>query len=372
MVADVVIIGAGIAGVQAATTLSSLGKKTILITNEMYEPYYRMRLCEIVSGGEPLSIAIHPYSWYEDKGISLVYGNVVAIDKNKHILKLEDGNDISYSTLIVASGANAFSFPVKGAEGKIHVLRSMDDALSLRSKLPKIKSLAIIGGGTLGIEAAWVIKDSLDISVNVIEGNYILSKMIDKDSVKILKEHLCSKGIKIFENEKAEEYKDGALVLQSGARVDADLILEAIGVRPCVSFLQEKTANSSAIIVDDSLRTSDKDIFAIGDAIEFDGMRFSLAMYAREQGIFVANEIASGIGKYIPSEIFSSLKIGGIDISFLGKMEGESKVIENGNSRIVAFVSDGVVNGISLINAKAFISRAREAIGKTFNVKDFE
>ena len=189
----IIIIGAGIGGVQTATTLATLGIESTLITNEEYPPYYRMRLVEIVTEGEPRTIAIHPYSWYEEKKIRLIKGNVISIDRATHTISLDDGSIIPYTRLVIATGANALSFPIKGLGNKAFVLRKMDDALFLCEKLKrsKVGSLTIIGGGLLGLESAVSIAEHYKVHVNVIESQeYILSKQIDRSSASFINKEL--------------------------------------------------------------------------------------------------------------------------------------------------------------------------------------
>ena len=316
----VIIVGAGIAGVQAATSFSSKGIPCLLINGENYSPYYRMRLEEVVSGKDPESVQIHPISWYADKNIELIHGIVKSIDRSSSCVTLLDGSKYYYSSLILAVGSHAFSFSIPGADDITMTLRTMDDALLLRERLLDCSSIAVIGGGLLGLEAATSIKEHFDVDVSVIENqSYILSRQIDSDSSAILRSELERRGIHIFEGVNASSYKDSNLILSSGISVKADLILLSAGVRANVTLAMESgIAIDKAILVDEYLCTSDDNIYSIGDCAQLEDSLFSLALYAREQGVFVASASTDKTIKYKPSEPSSMLKVAGIDISFFG------------------------------------------------------
>lgn len=368
----VIIVGAGIAGVQAATGFASKGISCLLINGEDFSPYYRMRLEEVVAGATPDSIQMHPLSWYEDRKIELINGCVKSIDRDSECVILSDGRRYYYSELILAVGSHAFSFPIPGAENVTMTLRSMDDALLLRKRLSESSSIAIIGGGLLGLEAATAIKEHFDVAVSVVENqSYILSKQIDADSSAILRSELERRGIHIFEGVGASSYKDSNLILSSGDSVKADLILISAGVRANTELaLDSGISVDKAIVVDSELCTSDKNIYSIGDCSQLCGHLFSLALYAREQGMYVASDHDKNT-EYVPSEPSSMLKVAGIDVSFFGIKQGEKKVFESGNSRITCFVENGILVGIVLVKAKALMMKARAAVGKSFDASLF-
>lgn len=365
----IIIVGAGIAGVQAATSFAAKGFTPVLINGENYLPYYRMRLEEVVSGAEPEKIAIHPLSWYSDHNIELINARVGAIDRSSSSVTLSDETVLFYSKLILATGSHSFSFPIEGAEDVVMTLRNMDDALSLRERLKKATSVAIVGGGLLGLEAATAIKTCFNLPIAVIESQeYILLKQIDCDSSSILKNELERRGIDIYEGVGTKEYKDGYLLLTSGEKIQADLILLSVGVRANIELATgSNLLSDKAIVVDNSLRTSDGNIYAIGDVAELGGKLFSLAQYAREQGIYVAGSDKP----YIPSEPSSMLKVAGIDVSFLGKQQGEKIVYGDEEKRVTCFVEDGILLGVVLINAKSLVLKAKNALGCAFDPSIF-
>ena len=186
----IVIVGGGIAGVQAASSLAGSWEVS-LVLGEDFLPYYRMRIEEIIAGMAPESLYIHPAEWYEEKGIRLCHSKASSIDRDKHSVKLEDGSVLPYDKLILATGSNAFVFPLEGNRRTVFSLRSAADAIAIRKALDGAGSFTVIGGGLLGLELAHSIAAGFNITVNVIESaEHILPRQLDKDSALLLQKKL--------------------------------------------------------------------------------------------------------------------------------------------------------------------------------------
>ncbi len=350
----VVIIGAGIAGVQAASSLAGSAEIT-LVNNEDFLPYYRMRIEEVLCGSDPQALFMHPLEWYEEKGIAIISGNVSGIIPDKMEVSLSDGRSLGYDELVIATGSQANIFPLEGGRKEYYSLRTMKDALSLKAALSKARSLAVIGGGLLGLELAAAVASHFPLSVSVVEvAPYILPRQLDEPSARKLESLLLERGVRVITGAKAKGADDSSLILEDGRRVDADVICFSSGVHADLSLLEGTGIETGrAIKVSDRLRTSVEGIYAIGDAAELDGRTFGLAMHAREMGSFVASVIKGEAGSYVPSVPSAMLKIGGLDVASLGSIEGEAHVYEAGDRRRTIFVKDGIVNGVVLIGEKA-------------------
>ena len=276
----IVIVGGGIAGVQAAFSLAGSWEVS-LVLGEDFLPYYRMRIEEIIAGMAPESLYIHPAGWYEEKGIRLCHSKASSIDRDKHSVKLEDGSVLPYDKLILATGSNAFVFPLEGNRRTVFSLRSAADAIAIRKALDGAGSFTVIGGGLLGLELAHSIAAGFSIAVNVIESaEHILPRQLDKDSALLLQKKLEEDGVHIYAGAKAVSADDHTLRLSDGTDVPSDVLCFSAGVRAeCSLASQAGLSTDKGIIVDAHLRTSDPAIFAIGDAAELDGSTFGLAMH---------------------------------------------------------------------------------------------
>ena len=365
----IVIVGGGIAGVQAASSLAGSWEVS-LVLGEDFLPYYRMRIEEIIAGTAPESLYIHPAGWYEEKGIRLCHSKASSIDRDKHSVKLEDGSVLPYDKLILATGSNAFVFPLEGNRRTVFSLRSAADAIAIRKALDGAGSFTVIGGGLLGLELAHSIAAGFSIAVNVIESaEHILPRQLDKDSALLLQKKLEEDGVHIYAGAKAASADDHTLRLSDGTDVLSDVLCFSAGVRAeCSLASQAGLSTDKGIIVDAHLRTSDPDIFAIGDAAELDGRTFGLAMHAREMGSKAASIIGGDTSPYVPSEPSAMLKVAGIDVASFGRITDESDVIiDSDASRCTIFTENGIVRGAVLINSKALMMKVKNAIGKPFS-----
>lgn len=365
----IVIVGGGIAGVQAASSLAGSWDVS-LVLGEDFLPYYRMRIEEIIAGTAPESLYIHPAGWYEEKGIRLCHSEASSIDRDKHSVKLEDGSVLPYEKLILATGSNAFVFPLEGNRRTVFSLRTAADAIAIRKALDGAESFTVIGGGLLGLELAHSIAAGFSIAVNVIESaEHILPRQLDKDSALLLQKKLEEDGVHIYAGAKAVSADDHTLRLSDGTDVPSDILCFSAGVRAeCSLASQAGLSTDKGIIVDAHLRTSDPDIFAIGDAAELDGRTFGLAMHAREMGSKAASIIGGDTSPYVPSEPSAMLKVAGIDVASFGRITDESDVIiDSDASRCTIFTEKGIVRGAVLINSKALMMKVKNAIGKPFS-----
>ena len=365
----IVIVGGGIAGVQAASSLAGSWEVS-LVLGEDFLPYYRMRIEEIIAGTAPESLYIHPAGWYAERGIQLCNSRASSIDRDKRSVKLEDGSVLPYDKLILATGSNAFVFPLEGRRSSVFSLRSAADAIAIRKTLDGAGSFTVIGGGLLGLELAHSIAAGFSIAVNVIESaEHILPRQLDKDSALLLQKKLEEDGVHIYAGAKAVSADDHTLRLSDGTDVPSDILCFSAGVRAeCSLASQAGLRTDKGIIVDAHLRTSDPDIFAIGDAAELDGRTFGLAMHAREMGSKAASIIGGDTSPYVPSEPSAMLKVAGIDVASFGRITDESDVIiDSDASRCTIFTENGIVRGAVLINSKALMMKVKNAIGKEYD-----
>ena len=342
--------------------------RVMLISGEHYLPYYRMRLDKILKGSSPDSIYIHDREWYMENNIELIHQRAISFDSEKKMVGLENGSAIRYDVLVLATGADAFIPSVGGSHRCIAVLRCMDDALSLREKLARSESIAIVGGGVLGIEAAITIADSFSVEVHVAESSpSILSKMIDSASSAYLEAMLEKKGIVIHKNARLTELREHSIVLD-GTEIDADIVLFSTGVRADKSLAMRAGLDTErGIKVNGFLETSASDVYAIGDAAELDGRSFGLASYAREMAEAAARNINGEKAEYIPSSQPFLLSAGGITVSAVGVLAGDRHSESSGDSLKTYFVENGIMRGAVLINALSGIREVSALIDKPFN-----
>lgn len=273
---SIVIIGAGHAGGSAAAFLRQYGWKDAitLVGDEPHLPYQRPPLSKAWLKGEAVEkdLQLRPEKFYDDQKIALKLATrVVTIDREKNFVALADGEYLSYTHLIVATGARARRLPITEDLSGIHHLRSLDDADNLRSAIVPGSTFVVIGGGYVGLEVA-ATAQSLGAQAVVIEREHrLLARVASPQLSSFMDDFFRSKGVRIelgtsigsFESE------NGRLTgvrLADGNILACQSVLIGIGADSNDELMRDAglTCNNG-VIVDASARTSDPNIFAIGD-----------------------------------------------------------------------------------------------------------
>lgn len=278
----IVIVGAGQAGAVAARSLREMGYTGALtiVGDEVHLPYERPPLSkEALRDGVHGDIGqIHNADFYLEQNIQHL-GGIAAqkIDRDTRNVILQDGRHLPYSACVIATGGRARRIPLfPDAAPQVHTLRTLDDALALKKVLSTDTHLVVIGGGFLGLEAAWTAKQK-GSTVTVIEaGNGLLSRIFPSFLSEWLLQRALALGINVCLNAKIvsaeiDPPSQGVIhvVLEDGQTICADKILVAVGLVP-----ETLLANTSGllicdktqgILVDEQCRTSDARIWAAGD-----------------------------------------------------------------------------------------------------------
>jgi len=343
---DILIIGAGPAGFNAAKAASTSGKKTVLAGSEPWLPYWRPRLPEIIRSGAPVGgILMQQAGWYHTAGIEVMTRKTAArIDTTGKTVFWNDGTTTGYDSLILACGA-ASNIPKFPYAEQIHVLRTYEDALSIRDDCARTGRAFVIGGGVLGLETAFAIAET-GCKVNVSDiSEYPLPRQLDKEGGLFLQKLLEQKGIRIFCAVPPEKLKDdieGACVI-AAAGVHASTALAAgCGIK-----------TNRGIIVDSHMKTSEDTVYACGDVAEFSGIMPGLLTIAAEQGKTAGMNASGTAIEYTPVLPSPSIKVAGVSVLSLGSMavpSGAKMYRQSGDGNYAAgVILDGKLTGASFI-----------------------
>ncbi len=275
--AGVVIVGAGHAGGTAAALLRQYAYEgpVTLIGEEPIPPYQRPPLSKAWLKGEADadSLALRPVEFYAETGIELILGTkVTEIDPAAHTVGLSDGRSLGYDKLIIATGASARVLPIPGADLKgVLSLRSAADAEELKAALGPGKRLAVIGGGYIGLEAAASAR-ALGAEAVVIEREpRILARVACEILSTFFTDYHRARGVDFELGARVEALGgiDGHVVgvrLEGGRVIGCDVALVGVGAPPNDALARAAgLVCEGGIVVDTHARTSDADIFAIGD-----------------------------------------------------------------------------------------------------------
>jgi nitrite reductase (NADH) large subunit len=295
---------------------------------EPHLSYNRILLSAVLAGETLGEIIAHPRSWYDERGIALIAGDpVAAIDRGAKTICSAGRIVLAYDKLLLATGSKPLALPFPGLElPGVCAFRDIADVVTMIAAAQTHERAVVIGGGLLGLEAAWGLKRR-GMSVTVVHLMPILmERQLDAAAAELLRRDLASRGIDFVLNGETEEILGNGhaagIRLADGREIAADLVLLAIGTRPNIDLARAAGLDlNRGIAVGDDLGTSDPAIYAVGECVEHNGQTFGLVAPLWEQAKICAARLAGDrIAAYRPPPVSTSLKITGIDVFSAGTL----------------------------------------------------
>ena len=273
-----IIVGGGLAGAKAAEALrdNDFDGHIVLFAAEEHLPYERPPLSkEYLAGKKTLDdFTVDASAWYRDHHVELQLGTEVAsIDPGAHTVSLPDGSTVGYDKLLLATGSDPRRPPIPGADANgVHYLRTIDDAATLNSVLAEGSSMAIVGAGWIGLEVAAGARER-GVNVTVVEiAELPLLTALGREVAEVFAALHRDHGVDLRLGATVDEITTSAgkatgLKLGDGSTISADAVLVAVGAAPNTGLAERAglAMGDGGVLVDSSLRTSDPDIFAVGD-----------------------------------------------------------------------------------------------------------
>lgn len=307
---DVLIIGAGHGGAQAAIALRQRQfEGTIAIVGEEPEyPYERPPLSKDYLSGEKTfdRLLIRPEAFWSQREVRFLLGlRVVDVDPGAHTVSLEDGRAIGYGTLIWATGGHARKLTCVGHDlGGVHSVRSRADVDRMQAELSTTTSVAVIGGGYIGLESAAVLT-KLGKKVTILEAlPRVLARVAGEPLSRFYEQEHRSHGVDVRLGAAVDSLLElrgriGGVKLADGEIIPADMVIAGIGIVPAVApLLAAGAIGGNGVDVDEHGRTSLPDIFAIGDCATH-ASSFADGMPIRLESVQNANDMAMNVAKAI-------------------------------------------------------------------------
>ena len=288
------IIGGGAAGLNAAKAIRERDKtgSIYMLSNEAYPAYNRPMLTKsLVAGLDAEQIAVQEASWYEENNVCLLLGkNVVSIDTEKKEIHTDDGAKFKYTKLIYALGSECFIPPIQGADQpEVIAIRRLSDTQKVTELLPQTKEAVVIGGGVLGLEAAWELKKAR-CKVTVLElAPRLMGRQLDEGAGEMIKAVSEAQGITIHTGVQIEAIEgDGHVTgvrLGDGRVFPAQLVIVSCGVRANVAVAKAAGIETDrAVVVNSRMETSAADVYACGDCAQYQGINYAIWPQAVEEG----------------------------------------------------------------------------------------
>lgn len=289
-----VILGNGAAGLSAAKAIRERDKtgSVIMISNEAYPTYNRPMLTKsMVAELDAKEILVEPEAWYQENNIHLLLEKeVTGIHTDKKEITLSDGTALKYTKLIYALGSECFVPPIPGTDKpEVVAIRRMSDIEKIEAMLDRVQNVVVIGGGVLGLEAAWELKKTRKQVVVLEAAPQIMGRQLDEGASQMLTDISRSNGIDIHAGVQIASIEGESSVtgvkLADGREFPAELVIVSAGVRANVGAAKNAGLDiNRGIVVNADMSTSDENIFACGDCAEYEGINYAIWSQALEQG----------------------------------------------------------------------------------------
>ena len=275
------IIGISAAGIAAIESIRSLDKKAkiVAVTEESYPHLYsRCLLSYYVAGDIPEEkIKYREDDFFRENNVEVIFGKKVekvVPEENKVVLSTKE--EISYDKLLIATGARSKMEEIPGKEhSSVLGLRNIEDAKKIISILPTCKEAVILGGGLIGLRAAYALsKHGVKVSV-VVKSPHILSQIVAQEEAVIIQRHVAAHGINILTGLAAKEIlladsKDLVVALENNERLKAQIVIIGKGVQPNIELVRDTGIKvNHGIVVNEYLQTTVDNIYAAGDVAEY-------------------------------------------------------------------------------------------------------
>lgn len=326
-----VIIGNGMAGINTVEHILKLAPNSYHITifgGEPYPNYNRIQLSYVLEKSKSIEeIILNDYAWYREHGIDLYTGtHVTAIDTREKTVEADNGAKVFYDRLIIATGSRPFMLPVPGADKEgIIGFRDISDCEEMLHTADAYKKAAVIGGGLLGLEAAkGLSKLGMDVTV-VHLFKELMERQLDATAARMLQTELESQGLKFATGKQTAEFigedRVSGIRFTDGTELEAEFVVMAAGIKPNIELAKASGIKvNRGILVDDYMRTSVPDVYAIGECNEHRGVSYGLVAPLFEQGAVLAKHLCGvETDPYEGSTVSTQLKISGVDVFSAGE-----------------------------------------------------
>jgi NAD(P)H-nitrite reductase large subunit len=320
-VRHVVIIGNGAAGVTAADEIRRLSPSCAIdiVAREKDHFYNRMAIARLLYGRTAMAgMSLQEPNWAEKKNATVwLNTTAVSIDRAAHEIKLGTGEKLRYDKLILAQGSRAVMPPIPGNDlPGCFVLRDAEGAMAIRAWRQEngCRRAVVVGGGVLGIEAADALRQ-LNLDVTILQrSSRLMDRQLDDTGSAILRRYLEGLGMTVVTEAILEgcygEDRLAGVTLAGGQTIEADILIACAGIQPNVEIARDAGIEvNRGVKVDRAMRTSDPDIFAIGDVAELPGSISGLWAVSTAQARVAAAAVFGRDALYSDPNTLVSLKM---------------------------------------------------------------
>jgi nitrite reductase (NADH) large subunit len=330
-----IVIGHGMVGHKFLETLfadadAAAGFDVTVLCEEARPAYDRVHLSAFFSGTSAAELSLVAPGFFERHGARIdlrLDTRAAAIDRAGKTVTLADGSVLAYDKLVFATGSSPFVPPVPGRErADCFVYRTIEDLEAMLECGARSKSGVVIGGGLLGLECAKALRD-MQLDTHVVEfAPRLMAVQVDDLGGRMLRAKIEALGVTVHTHKNTLRIVDGTsathrMEFADGSHLDTDMIVFSAGIRPRDELARAAGLDLGArggIAIDDACRTSDADIYAIGECAAWNGQTFGLVAPGYDMARTVAKALLGQQGTFAGADMSTKLKLMGVDVASIG------------------------------------------------------
>ncbi|AXR17951.1 MULTISPECIES: NAD(P)/FAD-dependent oxidoreductase [Bacillus] len=382
-----VIIGSGVAAVNAAKTIREYdkGSNIFIFGEEPLLPYKRIKLSkDLYSDLHSEKVLIKKKKWYQDNHISVfINTKVVKINTDEQFIVTSNEAVFSYHKLLICTGANNRRLEINGINKKnIFTIRDMKEADELKGHLEDKESVVTIGGGVQGLETAWsILKAGKKVSI-VEVAPLLMRRQLDTKSSLLLKRKIEKEGVKVYLNTSIDSILGKESVtgikMNDNSQINCDSIVYSIGVTPNTKLVHDTAIKlNRGIVVDEEMRTNIDSVYAAGDVAEVNNEIEGLWGTALEQGRVAGSNMVSKTAIYkkeIPTTIFNAFNVSLFSIGVVNEEQCDTTIVEeDGKEKYTRlFIKDNKIVGVISLEGVAASIPYKSAIEKHVSLEGID
>ena len=328
----VVVIGNGMVGHRFCERLAAYDRdreyQVVTFCEEPRPAYDRVNLTKYFTHRDPAPLMLARREWYQENAITLFVGDqATAIDRGRRVVRSARGQEVAYDHVVLATGSAPFVPPVPGVDKEgVFVYRTVEDLERIIAYARQAKRAAVVGGGLLGLEAAKAVYD-LALETHVVEfAPRLMPRQVDDAGSQALAGKIASLGVQIHLNKNTKAIlgngKVEGMEFADGGRLDVDMVVISAGIKPRDELARAcglEVGPRGGVVVDDALRTSDPDIFAIGEIALHRSMIYGLVAPGYEMADTLAANLTGADRAFTGADLSTKLKLMGVDVASFGE-----------------------------------------------------
>lgn len=330
----IVVVGNGMVGQRFCERLVELDRdrrfRVVTFCEEPRSAYDRVGLTSFFAHRDAEKLMLARREWYAENEIELHVGDrAAAIDRQARVVKSDQGLEIEYDYVVLATGSYPFVPPIPGVQlAGVFVYRTIEDLQNIIAYADRSRRCAVIGGGLLGLEAAKAAYD-LNLQTHVVEfAPRLMPRQVDDQGSRILARKIEALGVQVHLNTSTKAIHGTHCVerleFNAGTFIDVEMVIISAGIRPRDDLARGSglaVGERGGIAVNDRLETSDPRVFAIGECALHAGMVYGLVAPGYEMAEIVAANLTGCERSFGGADLSTKLKLMGVDVASFGRHE---------------------------------------------------